>query len=187
MLPQVPDGQPIERLAASAAALINELLEERDHYVGAPHEAPAADAAPVFRAGTTASAAAVRPDAISATRAACPPRSVGICAHPRQNERTRTRTELCATRPDANPAATVPAPADVSAEPAPASPKPDSPQAVSPIRVVDFPACPAWPYTRRVRVRQRRRRQESPEQSASFGPGTRWPTDGFNLNTAAPT
>lgn len=128
------EGQQFERLAASAAALIDELLD----HAGAPPEAP--------RPPLPAPPPSPEPVLIPLT----------------------TPGDL-ATAP-AEPVSAAPAVETPARAPLPPTPElVNPPTQAAPPQVADpdehpgsdgeFPPCPTWPYTRQVRMRQRRRRR----------------------------
>lgn len=137
--PATVDGEKFERFATSAAALINEMLDERDHHSAPPSKQ------------TTPSSAFDPGPAPTTAPPMTPPAQLG--AEPE--------------RPPA-PVAALPAPplptAHAAPPASPTSPEPTLPPASpAPPGVAEhseFPPHPTWPYTRKVRLRQRRRQRK---------------------------
>ncbi len=128
------DGQQFDRLVASAAALVDEIV---DHASTPTDTRPARSTQPVG-AVTAAPPPAPHETATAVPTTAAAPKAPTFAAPP-----VDAAVDL---RPSTAPAPTAaPSPEDTVQPSASLSP------------AGEFPPCPTWPYTRRVRQRRRRR------------------------------
>jgi hypothetical protein len=142
--------QSVERLAASADALIDELIDVTTQEASPPNNATPADL--TASKSPTSEQFSPTPPAAPAPPEAAP--SVPLVS---AIQDTKSPPPIAPSPPAAQsstPISPPPARPTIPAEPSPPVPSPDPLAEHS-----EFPPCPTWPYTRKARLRRRRRQR----------------------------